>query len=243
MKMKNKKEEQKQKKQDAKKVLENAKKRKRGDVVLERPEAKFSEPKEVLIVCEGKGTEVDYFNEFQRFFKISTITLKVIGTGYNTVSLVEKTEELAQKANYEQIWCVFDKDDFTNENFNNAIKKAESLGFGVAYSNQSFEYWLLLHFIEHNGNPLDRKYYYKMLKQYLIGYSKKNKHISQKFFEILQAIDPKTGKTRQELAIERAKRIIEKWEKEDPSRSNPAQEESSTTVFDLVENLMGFQRK
>ena len=84
------------------------------------------EKQSFLIVCEGKNTEPDYF----RKFKLKTATIKVVGEGYNTVSLVEQAEKLDKQGEYDQVWCVFDKDDF--KNFNNAIQKAEQLGFKVA---------------------------------------------------------------------------------------------------------------
>lgn len=150
--------------EEANKRVAKDKKRKRGETVLERQAPSLLEAKNVLIVCEGTDTEVDYFNEFKNFFKLSNITLKIVGTGFNTLSLVEKTVELVSKGNYEEVWCVFDKDDFSSQNFNNAILKAISLKFKVAYSNQSFEFWLILHFIEHSGAALHRNYYYRMLK-------------------------------------------------------------------------------
>lgn len=39
---------------------------------------------------------------------------------------------------------VFDKDDF--DDFDLAIEMGEAKGYKVAWSNQSFEYWLYLHF-------------------------------------------------------------------------------------------------
>ena len=46
---------------------------------------------------------------------------------------------------------MFDKDDFSANDFNNAITIAESNNLGVAYSNQAFEYWIILHFDDHQG--------------------------------------------------------------------------------------------
>jgi len=42
--------------------------------------------------------------------------------------------------NYDQVWSVFDKDDYSANDFNQAIAIASANGFGVAYSNQAFEY-------------------------------------------------------------------------------------------------------
>lgn len=47
---------------------------------------------------------------------------------------------------YDEIWCVFDKDSFSNEQFNRAIEMGGKKGIGCAYSHESFELWFLLHF-------------------------------------------------------------------------------------------------
>ena len=109
----------------------------------------------ILIVCEGENTEPSYFSQF----KLSTATIKAIGEGYNTVSLVNRALKLSKEKSYDQVWCVFDKDDFSVNNFNNAITLSEANNFGVAYSNQAFEYWLILHFDDHQGGGMHRDDY------------------------------------------------------------------------------------
>ena len=109
----------------------------------------------ILIVCEGKNTEPSYFKQF----RISSAIVKSIGEGYNTISLVKRAKQLAKRKKYDQIWCVFDADpklDNTKQaqNFNNAIKLAEKHKFGIAYSNQAFEYWLILHLDDHQGGAM-----------------------------------------------------------------------------------------
>lgn len=125
MKMKNKKAEQIAAKE---KHREQLKKNRRKEPTLERPEPQKDKKPTILIVCEGKNTEPSYF----RKFKLSTITVEAIGEGYNTISLVERAGQLAQNKDYDQIWCVFDKDDFPVSDFNNAIAIAEAQNFKVA---------------------------------------------------------------------------------------------------------------
>jgi hypothetical protein len=48
------------------------------------------------------------------------------------------------------------------------------------------------------------------------------------------ATDPKTKESRQQLALKRAKKIYDGYD-----HQNPAKEESSTTVFKLVWELLG----
>lgn len=119
-----------------KKHLENLKKSRRIEPILDRNEPSKLEKPTILIICEGKNTEPSYFRQF----KLSTATIKPIGEGFNTVSLVNRAIQLSKEKPYEQVWCVFDKDDFSNNDFNSAIQIAEAENFGVAYSNQAFEY-------------------------------------------------------------------------------------------------------
>ena len=126
-----------------------------------------------LIVCEGVRTEPDYF----RAFRMTAATVKAVGQAMNTTCLVSKAisirdSEQKKKRTYDQCWVVFDKDDFPAKDFNDAIALAERNGFRVAYSNQAFEYWFLLHFNLYKGT-LHRNSYPDMLSRLMgIPYSK-----------------------------------------------------------------------
>jgi hypothetical protein len=233
MKMKDKKADQTVKR---KKHLENLKKSRRDEPILDRNEPSKLEKPTILIVCEGKNTEPSYFRQF----KLSTATIKPIGEGYNTVSLVNRAKQLSEERTYEQVWCVFDKDDFSNTDFNNAVQIAEANKFGVAYSNQAFEYWTILHFNDRQGGGMNRNDYddkiNELLKDFGITYDgKSSKIITDEIFELLEGIDTKINKVRRDLAIERAKRNDAFFD-----HTNYAEEESSTTVFKLVEKLIKY---
>jgi len=100
----------------------------------------------ILIVCEGE-TEKIYFEAFP----LMTANLKTISTGSNTKTLIkrakrESEDSIKRDESYDQVWCVFDRDSFSKEQFNTAIQMAESRGFQVAWSNEAFELWYVLHF-------------------------------------------------------------------------------------------------
>jgi malate synthase len=61
------------------------------------------------------------------------------------------------------------------------------------------------------------------------------KLIEEDFFELLDGIDEKMSRKRVELAIERAERNFNHFD-----HTNPAREESSTTVFRLVRELLKY---
>lgn len=110
-------------------------------------------PANYLIVCEGKQTEPNYFNGLRKKInekygnKVDVLipSIEIKGTGKNTTDLVNYTDKYVNYANkrYGQVWVVFDKDDYSDEQFNQAIKNCD---YNVAWSNPNFELWLLAHF-------------------------------------------------------------------------------------------------
>lgn len=119
----------------------------------DRLKSKRQAPANYLIVCEGKKTEPNYFNGLKRKInekygnKVDVLipNIDVKGTGMNTTSLVKYTQKTVNHANkvYGQVWVVFDKDDYNDEQFDSAIKNCD---YNVAWSNPNFEVWLLAHF-------------------------------------------------------------------------------------------------
>ena len=71
-------------------------------------------------------------------------------------------KEFSNQEDYDQVWCVFDRDSWTEEDFNKAIKNAKAQGFGVAYSNEAFELWYILHFEFLNTGIPRTKYLQKL---------------------------------------------------------------------------------
>ena len=247
MKMQNKRLKEKQKANEHSKRLSEIKARRRGETILTRKAPELEENPIYLIYCEGKNTEPSYFKKF----KLSSVTIDSFGEGKNTLSLVERAKQLADEAQnknkkYDKVWCVFDADpkpDNPNQlkNFNAAIDAAKKYGFGVAYSNQAFEYWLLLHFDDHQGGSMNRNLYGDKLNSYLnplgIHYDfDGNKTINLDFFIELTTVvktDRKGLKfTRADIASLRAEKIYKRLD-----HKNPGLEESSTSVFQLVNEL------
>jgi hypothetical protein len=234
--MKNKRLDQAKQREEHKLNLSSSKTNRRTEPILSRAEPIKLEKPTILIVCEGKNTEPSYFEQF----KLSSATIRALGNGNNTISLVRQAIDLNTKGTYDQVWCVFDKDSFSASNFNNAIKTAKANGFNVAYSNQSFEYWLLLHFEDHQGGGMNRKDYAKTINKYINPLGAKydgsgTKKISEEFFELLNGKNSKLEKPRIDIAVKRAKRIYNLFD-----HINPAKEESSTTVFLLIEEIQKY---
>lgn len=188
---------------------------------LKRSVGKRGEPKPtILIVCEGMRTEPRYFEAF----KVSSAEVTVEGKGRNTDSLVEYAIRLKKKRKgserYDQVWCVFDRDSFPPQQFNRALELASKNNIRVAYSNEAFELWFLLHF-NYYDTAMSRAQYAEKLSELLGREYKKN---DGDLYRILLS--------KQSIAIRNANNLLEKY-----VPSNPCEDKPSTTVHHLVEEL------
>lgn len=174
-----------------------------------------------LIVCEGEKTEPSYFKRFR--VPKNVVIVDVQGLGENPSRLVSSAEELASQEDYDQVWCVFDRDDWSPQDFNRAIAKAKKLKYGVAYSNEAFELWYVLHF-EFLNTGIPRKDYCKKLTT-LMG--KKYEKNSPTIYDDLVE--------HQSVAIKNAARLLSQYSPANPGKDNP-----STTVHLLVQALTKF---
>jgi hypothetical protein len=180
----------------------------------------------ILIVCEGEKTEPNYFRKFSANPEVYD-GIDVYGTGYNTVSLISeavrmKKSALQRKEPYIEIWCVFDKDDFSVESFENAIKLAEKNQIKCAYSIEAFEIWYMLHF-NYYDSALSRDQYKEKLSELLKKPYLKN---NEEMFSLLKSCQNK--------AIQNAQKLYYKQCLLPLRERNPV-----TTVFHLVERLVG----
>ena len=137
----------------------------------------------ILIVCEGTATEPDYFKSVnssqQRLF---VYDIKVEGIGRGTTTVAQKAIELKKKNNYDRVWAVFDKDEFTAKSFNDAITLCHNNGVEVAWSNEAFELWYLYHFYN-VSTGLSRKQYGEKITEAVNSspsYNKQKKYVYAK---------------------------------------------------------------
>jgi hypothetical protein len=139
-----------------------------------------------IIFCEDEVSEPIYF----KFFETQYIKVNVIGKQKSKIENVVKAithclnEDLMSCENGEYklkkdetyIWCVFDRDKESENGelveddikFNASIETAKRAGIKVAWSNDAFELWILIHFIEigpEDGDSLHRKKYYDKLTE------------------------------------------------------------------------------
>lgn len=109
----------------------------------------------IYIICEGKETETKYFKHFRS--RNCLVDIVPISSKHKAAEhLVKHAKNLLSQSDYfpkdgDQLWCVFDCDDNTNAELQNAVNYAEKHGYKIAYSNPCFEYWYLLHFVKQNS--------------------------------------------------------------------------------------------
>ncbi len=188
-----------------------------------------------LIATEGTKTEPNYLKALKNELEATNrfnIAISIEGKGKATVALVNKVIRQIENCNqeYDRVWAVFDKDEF--DNFDDAIKLAESRNINCAWSNESFELWLLLHFKDVSA-PTGRKELFEELEQAirtalhksdpssLFDLSKGN----DKIYELVTNLGSETN------AIKRAFALKTKYKTTDrPSDQNPC------TQMDLLIN-------
>ncbi len=132
------------------------------------------------------------------------------------------------KTFYQNIWVVFDKDDF--KDFDEAIREGERKGYHIAWSNQSFEYWLYLHF-EYCDSALHRDEWCKKLDEIFKQYELGDGTYQKNYENIYELVNSHDGVN---TAIKYAKRRMDGFDEE---KDKPSFYDPGTTVYKLVEEL------
>lgn len=214
-------------------------KKRREDRKRRHYEYKKPRANSFFIVTEGKRTEPLYFKGMEKIIKgkiggivdvIENPVIDIHGEGCSTGKLIEVTERIVKdaKINYQNIWVVFDKDDF--EDFDQAIKQGREKGYKIAWSNQSFEYWIYLHFY-FSDSALHRDDWNEKLdeifQQYDLGEGKYQKN----YVDIYNMVNTYDGVS---TAIKNAKRRMAGF---DVEKFKPSEYDPGTVVYKLVEEL------
>ncbi len=188
-----------------------------------------------LIVSEGQATEPNYFKSLAEKLPEQLVKVETEGIGQDPLNVVKAAIELREKRKdspllpqFDEVWAVFDKDDFPDENFNNAIEKADNEDINPAYSNEAFELWYILHF-QYLDTAINREQYISILKSVLGDYEKNDTEMYDKLQQ-----HPDSDEAQ---AIKFAEKLYEKRANETPAKDKPV-----TRVYKLVEILNKFKR-
>ncbi len=129
--------------------LFHKRKARRGES-LRRKKARRASYDTVLIVCEGEKTEPHYFMELRDDLKLNSANIEITGNtgGSSPMNVVDYGFEHYEE--YDQTFCVFDKDRHTNYQaaLSKIRNKKKRKGHAILpiTSVPCFEFWLLLHF-------------------------------------------------------------------------------------------------
>ncbi len=192
-----------------------------------------------LIVTEGERTEPLYFKGIQKLIKekiggmvevVEVPVIEIFGGGSSTEKLIEITERIVKDAKimYQNVWVVFDKDDF--EDFNDAIEEGKGKGYKIAWSNQSFEYWLYLHFC-YSDSALHRDEWNKKLNDIFQQYQLGDGIYRKNYENIYELVDSYDGVN---TAIKNAKRRMAAFR---DGVDRPSEYDPGTMVYNLVQDL------
>lgn len=176
----------------------------------------------ILIVCGGETEEI-YFKKFNCDLAEVSIDAKL--KRQSPTQIVNHAIKLKSTQKYRMVWCIFDKDNFTD--FDTAIKLAEDNSIKYAFSNQAFELWFILHY-ERKECALNRTKYENIIEKNIKKtYSKTDLNM----YDLL--------KSRMDIAVNNAK-IGHQLHKANGGK--PSQWESCTNVYELVKELLRWKK-
>ncbi len=178
-----------------------------------------------MIFCEDGKSSAYYFRSFE--IDKERFEVRIEGTGMNTDSLVEeairaKLAAAKTKTPFNEVWCVFDRDDFPLEKYERAFTLARNEGIKIAWANEAFEFWYLLHF-DYFDSALSRADYKRKLAEREIEYDKADRTMYARLQE------------KQQTALRNARKLQRHWNENGKSRSHC--ENPSTSIHVLVEYL------
>ena len=221
-----------------------------------------------IIFCEDEISEYYYF----KWFETSLIKVNVVRKQKSMLTNLRKaitfcTENgilINNGANYKlgeegiELWCVYDRDVENNlaeiaekdNEFNLSISLGEQNDINVAWSNDAFELWILLHLMDIDPNIDDTKkrvYYYDSLTDYFKNKNNPNtdlaKAISHASFSYKKDLKSKNNfinivrneiLPNTQMAIERSIALFEIHK----TKVNHYDKKPCTTIHNLVINLL-----
>jgi hypothetical protein len=121
-----------------------------------------SEGKTILILSDGTETEPNYFKALRKAWRLATLTVpeKHIGQAKQVIEAAHK-----QAGDYEEVWCVVDRDELDAATFDTAIAQCRGK-IRAAWSNESFELWFVLHYTNAPARGVEaRKRYIEQIEK------------------------------------------------------------------------------
>lgn len=188
-----------------------------------RPESVRTPNRTILIVTHGELTEIEYFSGLKRELRLPGVTIKAADHS-DPKAVYDYAKR--KKADYDEIWCILDVDEFSSQ-IKDVLSKTANSKIQCAVSNPCFELWLFLHF-KYSTGSLSPQETVEKLKHVLPSYDKTRLRFSD-------------FSTNLDTAIQYAKKL-ERHHQENhinvPCDSNPY-----TSVYVLIETMQKENRK
>jgi hypothetical protein len=193
---------------------------------FERPLGERRYLKLFVIAVEGYKTEPQYFalinqiNQRQAVIQVQCLKHKQKNSPIHVLNRMKQYIKNEKLKATDEAWLVVDKDEWTDEQLIKLHDWAKAFdNYGFALSNPKFEYWLLLHF-EDGDAIVSSQNCSERLKRYLPEYDK--------------------GIEARKITLEHVRNAVNRAKQRDnPPCADWPREIGGTTVYKLVENIIG----
>jgi len=202
--------------------------------------ANIQKAKKFLIVCEGINTERAYFESFP-VVQMDIVTV-IGGFPGGKQYLVREALKLSAKVEYKnhEVWCIFDFDvKYDNlkqkDDFNAAIQLGLANSFKMAFSNDAFELWFVLHYKLIHSQHHRKEYFDMLTEKWDLEHSYESMGKEEEFCKTIY----KKLLPHQNMAMKHAEKLFnEKNDGRPYHEMNPC-----TKVFELVKELNKYIRR
>jgi len=192
----------------------------------------------IVVWSHTKKAEIEYFQGFKNYLQTPLLVPRK-DIHWKPQDLLDAVAEWKRnpenicEKDGDQVWCVFDVDDFfkdSQDELLQAVKTARNNNIKIAYANECFEFWILLHFKRTSaqikrGSEIEKEIQKEFKKNGLREFKK-----NQKVFDILLPF--------QEQAIENARILFpSNYEKIDWTKVLSEKGNPSTNMHLLVEEI------
>lgn len=191
----------------------------------------------IFVWAHTEKAEIEYFQDFKNYLTTPLLmpNKKICWTPQELLeNIIEWKKSNINEEDGDQVWCIFDVDDFYKEekdrkNFLKLIKEAVKNNVKIAYINECFELWILLHFERptsaiSRGKDVEKKII-TAFKNNGLGKFEKN----QKVFSVLLPF--------QGQAIKNAKTLLLDYEKINWKNCLSITGNPSTSIHFLIEEI------
>jgi hypothetical protein len=197
---------------------------------------RLAHPK-IYIWSHTAKAEIEYFQQFKNYLKSPLLVAKKElcrepNTLLDKVVIWKNNQNNFNEQDGDQVWCIFDVDDFYNKNsllLIKAIKHAQTSGIRIAYANECFELWILLHFVVPTASIKRGEELHKKIREHFKKNKLGNFVKNQPVFGLLAPF--------QGSAIQNSQKLFSRYTPNDWDRLLSNKGNPSTNIHVLIEEI------